>query len=177
MIRHPNRMRPFPAFLHLSLSNTSTRAHSVSGNLPSRCVSPALTASVFIFVQELMGLPGFSNVSLPTCHGLRTPPDLLHPCQWRMHLVLPSVNVKTLGIWIEHFEAVPALQGTRLPLRPIGFSVYAYLTSRSRIASLLIEINTRYGWAANPCPTGTCTPQDTLSFAQRDNIAFSCSCG
>ncbi len=29
---------------------------------------------------------------------------------------------------------------------------------------------TRYGWAANPFPTGTFTPQDTPSFARRDNV-------
>ena len=37
------------------------------------------------------------------------------------------------------------------------------------IAPLLIEINTRYGWVASPYPTGTCTPQETPSFARRDN--------
>ena len=40
--------------------------------------------------------------------------------------MLPSVCVKTLGVRNKrHFEAVPALQGTRLPLRPTGYSVYA----------------------------------------------------
>ena len=39
--------------------------------------------------------------------------------------VLPSVYVKTLGIRIDDFEAVPALQGTRFPLRPTRFSAYA----------------------------------------------------
>jgi hypothetical protein len=47
--------------------------------------------------------------------------------------------------------------------------VYAYLTYRSRVAPLLIEINTRYGWVASPYPTGTSTPQETPSFARRDN--------
>src|SRR5438132_10472531 len=36
-----------------------------------------------------------------------------------------SVCVKTLGVRNLPFEAVPALQGTRLPLRPPGCSVYA----------------------------------------------------
>ena len=48
--------------------------------------------------------------------------------------------------------------------------MYAYLTYRSRVAPLLIEINTRYGWVASPYPTGTCTPQETPSFARRDNV-------
>ena len=47
--------------------------------------------------------------------------------------------------------------------------MYAYLTYRSRVTPLLIEINTRYGWVANPYPTGTFTPQDTPGLAQRDN--------
>jgi len=34
-------------------------------------------------------------------------------------------RVKTLGVRTSHVEAVPALQGTRLPLRPPGGSVYA----------------------------------------------------
>ena len=79
MIRHPTRMRPPSACLHLSLTNTFTRAHCVSGSLSSLCVSLALTASMFIFMQELIGLPVFSNVSLPTCHGLRTPSDIQQP--------------------------------------------------------------------------------------------------
>ena len=33
--------------------------------------------------------------------------------------------VQTLGVRNRHVEAVPALQGTRLPLRPTGYSVYA----------------------------------------------------
>ena len=71
-----------------------------------------------------MGLPEFFSVSLPTCHGLRTPVDL-HILAITDASVLPSVRVKTLGIHNEHFEAVPALQGARSPLRPIGYSAYA----------------------------------------------------
>ncbi len=44
-----------------------------------------------------MGLPGFYNVSLPVCHGLRTPADL-HTLANPGASVLPSVYVKTLGI-------------------------------------------------------------------------------
>jgi len=74
--------------------------------------------------QEPLGPPTFCDASLPACHGLWTPADL--PILATADgLVLPSVCVKTLGIRKSHVEAVPALQGTRLPLRPIGFSVYA----------------------------------------------------
>jgi hypothetical protein len=72
-----------------------------------------------------MGPPKFFDASLPACHGLWAPTDL-HILAKTDVLVLPSVCVKTLGIRNKRlFEAVPALQGTRLPLRPTGFSVYA----------------------------------------------------
>ena len=40
----------------------------------------------------------------------------------------------------------------------------------SRLTPLRSRTNTRYGRAANPYPTGTCTPQKTPSFARRDNV-------
>ena len=44
-----------------------------------------------------MGPPKFSVVSLPACHGLWTPADL-HILAKTDDLVLPSVNIKTLGV-------------------------------------------------------------------------------
>ena len=44
-----------------------------------------------------MGLPEFYNVSLSACHGLWTPADLRIQANLD-GIVLPSVNVKTLGI-------------------------------------------------------------------------------
>ena len=44
-----------------------------------------------------MGLPEFSDASLPACHGLWTPADL-HTLANPGALVLPSVYVKTLGV-------------------------------------------------------------------------------
>ena len=44
-----------------------------------------------------MGLPEFSDASLPACHGLWTPADL-HTLAIPDALVLPSVYVKTLGV-------------------------------------------------------------------------------
>ena len=46
-----------------------------------------------------MGLPEFSDASLPVCHGLWTPADL-HTLANSGALVLPSVCVKTLGVRI-----------------------------------------------------------------------------
>ena len=44
-----------------------------------------------------MGPPKFLGVSLPACHGLWTPADL-HILAKADALVLPSVNVNTLGV-------------------------------------------------------------------------------
>ena len=72
-----------------------------------------------------MGLPKFLDTSLSACHGLKTPADR-HILAVTDVLVLPSVNLEPLGIRLSgHLEAVPALQGTQLPLRPAEFSVYA----------------------------------------------------
>ena len=48
---------------------------------------------------EQLGLPEFSDVSLPACHGLWTPADLHTLAKKKPGAsVLPSVYVKTLGI-------------------------------------------------------------------------------
>ena len=47
--------------------------------------------------QAPRGPPEFSDVSLPACHGLRTPADL-HTLAKPGASVLPSVCVKTLGV-------------------------------------------------------------------------------
>ena len=63
-----------------------------------------------------MGLPKFLSTSLSACHGLKIPADL-HILAITDVLVLPSVNLKPLGIrLLGHLEAVPALKGTQLPL-------------------------------------------------------------
>ena len=75
-------------------------------------------------VQEPLGPPKFFDASLPACHGLRTPADLpfLALPDGR---VLPSGALRPSASAISLFEAVPALQGARSPLRPPGYSVYA----------------------------------------------------
>jgi hypothetical protein len=40
----------------------------------------------------------------------------------------------------------------------------------SRVTPLRNGTNTRYGRVASPYPTGTYTPQETPSFARRDNV-------
>ena len=74
--------------------------------------------------QEVMGLPKFFDASLPACHGLRTPADL-------PRLAIPGGRVVPAGAFkpsasaTSLFDAVPALPGTRCPLRPPGFALYA----------------------------------------------------
>ena len=100
-----------------------------------------------------------------------TPPDLHNHRHHGLLLCCLRCALKPSVSGTDYVEAVPALQETRFPLRPTGFSVYAYLTFRSRVTPLLIKIKTRYGWAANPYPTGTFTLKDAPGFAQRDNDA------
>src|SRR6266446_4999421 len=96
---------------------------SVSG-FPLRCLRSCIPSSKVFRVQERLGLPKFFNASLPACHGLRTPADLHRLALTVVH-VLPSGALKPSASAISLFEAVPALQGARSPLRPTGFSVYA----------------------------------------------------
>ena len=42
---------------------------------------------------------------------------------------------------------------------------------RKNLLPLRHRRNTRYGWAANPFPTGTCTLQDAPSFAWRAHVS------
>ena len=85
--------------------------------------------------------------------------------------VLPSVYVKTLGVrnkliskLYQHFRErdLPyGLQDSLSTLARILFAAYPRLRHGTK---------TRYGWVANPYPTGTFTPQETPSFARRDNV-------
>src|SRR3989454_4424021 len=96
---------------------------SVSG-FPLRCLRSCIPSSKVFHVQERLGLPKFFDASLPACHGLWTPADLplLAMSDGR---VLPSGALKPSASATSLFEAVPALQGARSPLRPTGCSVYA----------------------------------------------------
>ena len=112
--------------------------------------------------------PTFFNVSLPACHGLRTPADHTPPCQGGGVRVAFG-GVQTLGIRDSPVEAVPALQGTRLPLRPPGYTVDASPILFAVSPRLRHGRKTRYGWVATPYPTGTFTLLETPSFSWRCN--------
>jgi hypothetical protein len=84
-------------------------------------------------------------------------------------------SVKTLGVRNKRlFEAVPALQGARSPLRPTGYSVYASPILFTVSPRLRHGRKTRYGWMANPYPTGTFTLQETPSFLGAITLALTC---
>src|SRR5712691_1186998 len=59
------------------------------------------------------------------------------------------------------------LQGVRSPLRSTWCPVYASPVSFG--LHLLHRRNTRYEWLVGPCSAGTCTLQETPSFAWRTN--------
>ena len=73
-IRHLASIRLLPACRDTPCSTTRPVPKPFPGSSPLRV--PTLTASSSYFIQEPAGLPEFSNVSLPACHGLRTPADL-----------------------------------------------------------------------------------------------------
>jgi hypothetical protein len=81
-IRLPNRIRrafPLPVLLRLPctwcVAARRFQHCSVSG-FPLLCLKSCIPYPVASPVQELLGSPKFFNVSLPACHGLRTPADL-----------------------------------------------------------------------------------------------------
>ncbi len=102
-IRLPIRIRrtfPFTVLLRLpgKLSTPTLRfQHSSVSGFPLLCLNSRIPYSDASHSQEPMGSPKFFDVSLPACHSLWTPADL-HILAKADALVLPSVNVKTLGV-------------------------------------------------------------------------------
>jgi hypothetical protein len=116
-----------------------------------------------------MGFPGFSDASLPACHGLRTPADL-HLLALSEVRVLPSGALKPSASATSAFRSCTSTSGCAVT--PAAYRILCL-----RFAHVLCAVfallrtgrKTRYGWVANPCPTGTFTPQETPSFSRRDN--------
>jgi len=120
--------------------------------------------------QEPTGPPKFFDVSVPACHSLRTPADL-RTLATDGCFVLASGTLKPSPSATNASRSCTNFQGTRLPLRPTGFSVYAspVLFVSNYSYCLRHRRNTRYGWVASPYPAGTCTQQDTPSLSWRCN--------
>jgi hypothetical protein len=118
---------PLTVLLHLPGAGAAAARRfqhcSVSG-FPLPCLRSCIPYTVACAVQEPLGPPKCFDASLPACHGLRTPADLpfLAIPDGR---VLPSGAFRPSASAMSLFEAVPALQGARSPLRPPGYSVYA----------------------------------------------------
>lgn len=130
----------------------------------------------FISREGAFGVSQVPETSLVTCHSLRTP-TAFHDLAYGGRFLLTSRPLKRSSTaTILDFGAVPAIQGVRPPLWPITFSVYAspvLFPTPCRFSSTQAvrhRRNTRYGWVANPFPTGTCTLQDAPSFAWRNNV-------
>jgi len=86
--------------------------------------------------------------------------------------VLPSACVTTLGDRNKLIsERYQHFRERGLPCGLHDSLCTLHLFCSPRIAELRHRRNTRYGWVANPYPTGTCTPQDAPSFAWRANAA------
>jgi len=141
---------------------------SVSG-LPLQCLRSCRPSSKVFHRQERLGLPKFFDISLPACHGLRTPADL-HNLAKSVALVLPSGAFKPSASAIamsklyQHFRVRGhpcSLQDALSTLRP---SCSPRVPSRLRHGR-----KTRYGWVASPYPTGTFTLQETPSLSWREN--------
>jgi hypothetical protein len=101
------------AYLTALCSQLPLESTPFPGSSPFRV--PTLTTSAFHFSQEPVGLPGFLDVSLPACHGLWTPPDLHTLALNRVLLCCLRCTLRPSASGTELVEAVPALQGARLP--------------------------------------------------------------
>jgi hypothetical protein len=174
LIRLPisgRRAVPFTVMRHLPalLSSPLLRfRHSSVSGFPLACLIHPYTVRRPSRSQEPTGPPKFSNASLPACHSLRTPADfhmlaLTHVSCWLRDTLRPSPSTT------HSFRSSTSFQGTRLPLRPAEFSVYASPVLFGYSFCLRHRRNTRYGWVASPYPTGTRTRQDAPSLSWRYN--------
>ena len=175
MIRHPIRIRrAFPVTVLLRLpvpwSTVERRFQhcSVSG-FPLPCLRSCRPSSKVFHIQERLGLPKFFDISLPACHGLRTPADL-HNLAKSVARMLPSGAFKPSASAIamsklyQHFRVRGhpcGLQDTLSTLRPSCSSCVRPRLRHGR--------KTRDGWVATPYPTGIFTLLETPSLSWRDN--------
>ena len=137
---------------------------------PLACLNSAMPCVHLHSRREPWGLPEFYDVSLPACHGLWTPADLRTLANPGAS-VSPSVYVKTLGI--RNTLISKLYQHFRVHVTPMAYRILCLrLTCFVRDSALRHRSKTRYGWVASPFPMGTFTPQDTPSFARRDNVAL-----
>ena len=150
-----------------SMFDDSTRAHAVSGLFTCSCPSP-----VGVIISLHPGAFGASRVlerlssCMPRPEDSGGPPRPSHLRALRVafqHVKTVGIRNKLISKLYQHFRErdLPyGLQDSLCTLAP----------SCSRLSPLRNGTNTRYGWVANPYPTGTFTRQETPSFARRDNV-------
>ena len=132
------------------------------------------TKQPYPFHWEQLWISQVPALSLFTCHGFITPLVLNNLAKLIvLHGLRRRYKPRQLELTI--FGAIKYnTSGARHSLWPINFSVYAspvlftclWKIQRKRFAipKLRHRRNTRYGWVARPCPTGTFTLKDLTSF-------------
>ena len=118
-------------------------------------------------VSSLPGAAGASQVLGRLSSCMPRPEDAGGPAPPRPYggARVAFGSVQTLGVRNERlFEAVPALQGARSPLRPPGYAVDASPILFTVSPRLRHGRKTRYGWMTTPDPTETFTLPETPSF-------------
>ena len=139
------------------------------------CPGFPLRASITVYPASPFsrsGAHGASQVLRRICSCMPQPEDSgrsPHPRHFHGCFVLASGTLKPWPSTTSLFRSCTNFQGTRLPLRPTGFSVYASPVLFGNSSCLRHRRNTRYGWVASPCPARTRTQQDTPSFSWRCN--------
>ena len=177
-IRHLVGIRRRTACLDTPCSMTLPVPTPCPGSSPFRVPTPA--ASSCHFIQEPSGLPGFSNASVPACHGLRTPADL-RALAIDGRFVLPSAPLTTSASATSLFRSCSSSSGSAIS--PAAYRILClrldHLVRDLRRSAMDPRLDTG-GWLTltgepldSSFPTGTFTRQDALSFSQRDNAKLS----
>ncbi len=155
---------PFPVWTALPPS-----AYSGVIRLPMDHQPPSVRSGRPPWCQESMGSPTFLTLlSLPArpCGPRQTLRPLALP------LPLSGLPVRENRRRLPHppSRGCPRLPGVRSPCRPPECPVDASSDSFG-VFHLLHRCNTRYRWLASPSLAGTCTLQETPSFAWRTNAS------
>ena len=182
LIRHPKDMRrayPFTVIPRLPVSVVR-----VVRQVPAwSCVRVSPYVPKYPYTLQQPFFTGRSQWGFPSSRPISScmpwPVDSggsIHPRQLRMKSCCLRSPLSPRHPQHPSFEAVPALQGARTPLRPTGFSVYA---SPVLFAALLHDSATGARLdterMANPSPTGTFTLKDTPDLAWRETgMALTC---
>ena len=143
--------RAFPLTVLLRLPGTCSSVAlrlqhcSVSG-FPLPCLRSCRPYTNVFHEQERLGPPKFFNVSLPACHGLRTPADLPLLAKAAGHMLpsgalKPSASAIAMSKLYQHFRergSPCGLQDTLSTLRPSLVRGYAVATPQGTQDSIRV---------------------------------------